>query len=125
MRKPAKGMAIRNGRWPPNEPAAGSQIFIIIIRAVVPAAASVSVAGIGISVAIIVAEEHWLGAVRAVVDGDDASGFDFGYAAARINQLRAPARIGHDEITLARFSGGRHALKALAMIDENLTLDGV
>ena len=61
----------------------------------------------------------------AIFYGGHSAGLDFRDAATWVNELGASAWVGHDEIAFARFRGSRHRLKALAMIDQDLSLDRV
>ena len=73
----------------------------------------------------VLAEKHRLWALGAVVHSDDCAGLDFGDAATGIDQLRASSGVSDDQVAFARFRSSSDTLKALAVIDQNLSLDRV
>jgi len=113
---------------PPQEAAAARcrQLLVVGVVVAFPTPAAISVIGVGVFVAILIgAQQHRLRTFRAVVHGDNMARLNSGHAASRINELSAAARIGHDKITCASFRSGCCRLKALAMIDQNFSLDRV
>ena len=91
-----------------------------------PTPTAISLIRILIFIAVFVLpNQHCPWAFRAVLYVDNTARFDFGDAPTGVNQLGASPWIGHDEIAFARFCGSRHRLKALAMIDQDLSFDRV
>ena len=111
-----------DGYWPPDVTADGSQILIVFVVVGIPTTAALPDDGVTRMLAV-VAEKHRLRTFRAVKDGDDGTWFDFGNAAAGVDQLGAAARFRHKEIALAGFGAARDALKPVSVVNENLPLN--
>jgi hypothetical protein len=73
----------------------------------------------------VVAKQHRLRTFRAIKNGDDGTGFDFGDAATGVKELGFTSGVRHDEVALARFDTTRNAAKAVPVIKQDLSVNRV